>query len=115
MSDPSSVPPAPDNDPEPGNENAGPPQGIERWSNAALLVAVASLGAIAFFNAFGLDTPTINTVLMIGIMISGTVFWAIQARQPCPHCGAPYGYGFRIVNAHICRSCGGDIREKKEA
>lgn len=115
MSDPSSLPPAPDNDPESGNQNSAPPQGIERWSNAALLVAVTSLGTIAFFNAFGLDTPTINTVLMIGIMISGTVFWAIQARQPCPHCGAPYGYGFRIVNAHICRSCGGDIREKKEA
>ncbi len=82
----------------------------QKWSSAAFGLAALCLGGIALSNVFGIATAQLNGVLLAGIFISGTLAWVIQARQKCPHCGEPYGYAFRIVNAHLCRKCGGDMR-----
>ena len=81
----------------------------QKWSSAAFGLAGVCLAAIALAKLFGFATPTLSGVLMAGIVISGTAAWFLQARQKCPHCGELYGYGFRIVNANLCRKCGGDF------
>ncbi len=81
----------------------------QKWSSAAFGLAGVCLAAIALAKLFGFATPALSGVLMAGIVISGTAAWIIQARQKCPHCGEPYGYGVRIMNAHRCRKCGGDF------
>ncbi len=81
----------------------------QKWSSAAFGLAGVCLAAIALAKLFGFATPALSGVLMAGIVISGTAAWFIQARQKCPHCGESYGYGFRLVNAHLCRKCGGDL------
>ena len=86
------------------------PQPYQKWSTAAFAFAALCLAAIALAKVFGIATPTVNGVFMAGIVVAGTAAWIIQARQTCPHCGKPYGWGFRIVKAHLCRHCGGDFR-----
>ena len=81
----------------------------QKWSSAAFGLAGICLAALALANLFALTTPRLNSILMAGILISGTAAWIIQARQKCPHCGEPYGYGVRILKAHLCRKCGGDF------
>lgn len=102
--------PTPDGDSQSDTGSTKSEPASRQWSSYAFGLAFACLMAIALSQIFGFASPQLSTVLMIGIVVSGTAAWAIQARQTCPHCGTLYGYGFRIVNAHICRSCGGDFR-----
>jgi len=87
------------------------PQPYQKWSSYAFGLAGICLAVLALSKLFGFATPALSGVLMAGIVISGTAAWLIQARHTCPHCGEPYGYGIRIVNAHLCRKCGGDVRD----
>ena len=82
----------------------------QQWSNYAFGLALVCLAALALSHGLGFATPLLSGILMIGIVISGTAAWAIQARQPCPHCGALYGYRFRVTNTHLCPTCGADLR-----
>ena len=84
-------------------------QPYQKWSSAAFGLAGICLAAIALSNLFGFATPALNGVLMVGIVISGTAAWIIQARQKCPHCGELFGYGIRIMNTDRCRKCGGNF------
>ncbi len=86
------------------------PQPHQKWSSAAFGIAGLCLAAIALSKLFRFSTPALSGVLMAGIVVSGTAAWIIQARQICPHCGEPFGYGVRIMNADRCRKCGGDYR-----
>ena len=81
----------------------------QTWSSAAFGLAGVCLAAMALANLFGFSSAQLSRVLMAGIFISGTAAWIIQARQKCPHCGEPYGYGVRIGKTHLCRKCGGDF------
>jgi len=85
------------------------PQPHQKWNSYAFGLAGICLAALALANLFGFSTPALSSVLMAGILISGTAAWIIQARQKCPHCGEPYGYGIRIMKANLCRKCGGDF------
>jgi hypothetical protein len=85
------------------------PQPHHKWSSAAFGLAGLCLAALVLASVFDFATPALSRVLMAGIVISGTIAWVVQARQKCPHCGEPYGYGVRIVKAHLCRKCGGDF------
>lgn len=100
-----------DDGPTSDTDAVKPEPASRQWSSYAFGIAFACLMAIALSQVFGFASPQLSTILMIGIVISGTAAWAIQARQTCPHCGTLYGYAFRIVNAHICRKCGGDFRD----
>lgn len=102
---------SPDNDTASELGDIKPEPASRQWSSYAFGLAFACLMAIALSHVFGIASPELSTILMVGIVISGTIAWAIQARQNCPHCGTLYGYGFRIVNAHICKKCGGDFRD----
>ncbi|MDH3196041.1 MAG: hypothetical protein OEL78_07000 [Hyphomicrobiales bacterium] len=82
----------------------------QKWSSAAFALAGICLAVLALATVFGFASPALSAVLMAGMVIAGTAAWAVQARQKCPHCGEPYGYGIRIVNTHRCRKCGGDFR-----
>ncbi|MGI9419403.1 MAG: hypothetical protein ACR2RA_16375 [Geminicoccaceae bacterium] len=79
------------------------------WSSYASSLAVLSLLALALMHVFGIATPVLNVVVMGCIVISGTVAWLVQAKQPCPDCGKLYGYRFRFLHARICRNCGGEF------
>jgi len=83
----------------------------QKWSSYAFGLAGICLAALALASVFDFASPALSSILMAGIVISGTAAWIIQARHKCPHCGEPYGYGVRLVNAHLCRKCGGDIRD----
>ncbi len=87
-----------------------PPQPpYQKWSSYAFGLAGLCLAVLALANVFGFTSRALNSVLMTGIFVAGTAAWIVQARQICPHCGVPYGYRIRIVNANICRKCGGDL------
>ena len=81
----------------------------KKWSSYASSVAVLSLLALAVMHVIGFATPTLSVIVMGCIVASGTVAWLIQAKQPCPDCGKPYGYRFRFLHARICRNCGGEF------
>lgn len=85
------------------------PPPYQKWSTYAFGLAGLCLAVLALSVLFGFSTPQLTRVLMVGIVLSGTAAWIIQARQKCPHCGEPYGYGVRIGKANLCRKCGGDI------
>jgi hypothetical protein len=84
--------------------------GTRNWSDYAFGLALACILGLAVAHLLGLATPTVDIVLVGGLVIAGTAAWVIQARLVCPHCGAPYGYRFRVVNTHLCPKCRGDMR-----
>ena len=84
------------------------PPPYQKWSSYAFGLAGICLAVLALSTLFGFSTQQLSAILMAGIVISGTAAWVIQARQKCPHCGEPYGYGVRIGKANLCRKCGGD-------
>lgn len=85
-------------------------QASQKWTSYATGLAVVCLLGLALTLVFGLATPQVRTILMVGILVSGTIALVGQARQKCPHCGEPYGYRFKVVNTHLCPKCGEDTR-----
>lgn len=81
----------------------------QRWVSRAYAFAAACLFGLAIVEAFGMATPFLRTLLMVGIGASGTVAWIMQVKRKCPKCGQLYGYAIRIVNANVCRYCGTDF------
>jgi hypothetical protein len=85
------------------------PHPSKKWSSYASSITVLSLLVLAVMHVFGIATPTLTLVVMGCIVASGTVGWLVQAKQPCPGCGHPYGYRFRFLHARICRRCGAEF------
>jgi uncharacterized membrane protein AbrB (regulator of aidB expression) len=83
------------------------PSPHQKWSNYAFGLAGICLAAIALSTLFRFSTPALTGTLMIGIVISGTAAWILQARQKCPHCGELFGYGIRLGKTDRCQKCGG--------
>ena len=81
----------------------------QKWVSRTYAFAAACLFGLAIVEVFGMATPLVRTLLMIGIGASGTVAWVMQAKRECPKCGRLYGYAIRIVNANVCRYCGTDF------
>ncbi len=93
----------------PPPETGTPNLAHQQWVSRAYGFAAACLFALALVEAFGVATPLLRTLLMLGIAASGTVAWVMQAKRVCPKCGKLYGYAIRIVNANVCRYCGADF------
>lgn len=79
---------------------------LQKWVSRVYAFAAMCLATLAILEVTDLATPFLQTILMLGIMFSGTAAWVMQAKRKCPKCGELYGYHFRIVNANICRFCG---------
>lgn len=79
---------------------------FQRWTSRAYGFAGACLFALALAEFFGIATPELRTILMLGILAAGTASWVLQAKRKCSNCGRLYGYHFRLVNANMCHKCG---------
>ena len=78
-------------------------------SSIASSITVLAVIGLAILHVLGLATQTLNMTILGAIVIAGTAGWLIQAKQPCPGCGKPYGYRFRFLHARICRQCGAEF------
>lgn len=79
------------------------------WVSRIYGFAAICIAALALAEVTGNASPLIRTLSMLGIGLAGTAAWIMQAKRPCPKCGAPYGYAIRIVHANYCRKCGADF------
>ncbi len=81
------------------------------WGSISFSLAAICLFLLAGLSIFGLATPKVSASLMLGLGFAGVIAWAIQAKRHCPHCGAPYGYRFRIFKVNDCLMCGENFYE----
>lgn len=82
------------------------------WGQVSFTIAATCLFLLALLSVFGLATPKAAGALMVGLFFAGTIAWSIQAKRRCPHCGAVYGYRFRIFKINDCLKCGESFDEE---
>lgn len=81
----------------------------EKFAEPLLWLAMVCIGGLIFVEIFQLSTPGIRATLLLGMLISGGVYYVGQARRACPHCGKTIGYRINLLKPQQCRNCGGKL------